>query len=143
MQLPTLEFEQDDSRAGYRLQRLEVLNWGTFDKRIWTIDPSHGGNDTITTGADTAAAAAPADPPGGSAEPRLPSQLLVVQLVEGAQLVPEAEYVVRVTGIRNVVGLTGDAEGSFTAPQPPEVPQEAGPGALPDTVPTPEPVPEP
>lgn len=25
----------DDSRVGFRLQRLEVLNWGTFDKRVW------------------------------------------------------------------------------------------------------------
>jgi uncharacterized protein YPO0396 len=25
----------DDSRVGFRLDRLEVLNWGTFDKRVW------------------------------------------------------------------------------------------------------------
>ncbi len=30
-----LDFVGDDSRVGFRLQRLEVLNWGTFDKRIW------------------------------------------------------------------------------------------------------------
>lgn len=34
---PLLEFDfvADDSRVGFRLQRLEVLNWGTFDRRIW------------------------------------------------------------------------------------------------------------
>ena len=30
-----LDFLADDSRVGFRLQRLEVLNWGTFDKRVW------------------------------------------------------------------------------------------------------------
>lgn len=30
-----LDFVADDSRVGFRLQRLEVLNWGTFDKRVW------------------------------------------------------------------------------------------------------------
>ena len=24
-------------RTGYRLQRLEVLNWGTFDKHVWQL----------------------------------------------------------------------------------------------------------
>ena len=24
-------------RAGFRLQRLEVLNWGTFDRRVWAL----------------------------------------------------------------------------------------------------------
>ena len=33
-----LEFVSDDSRAGFRLQRLEVLNWGTFDKRVWRYE---------------------------------------------------------------------------------------------------------
>jgi uncharacterized protein YPO0396 len=34
---PTLEldFVADDTRVGFRLQRLEVLNWGTFDRRVW------------------------------------------------------------------------------------------------------------
>jgi uncharacterized protein YPO0396 len=31
----SLDFVADDSRVGFRLQRLEVLNWGTFDKRVW------------------------------------------------------------------------------------------------------------
>jgi len=30
-----LDFVADDSRVGFRLERLEVLNWGTFDKRVW------------------------------------------------------------------------------------------------------------
>ncbi len=27
--------------VGYRLQRLEVLNWGTFDQDVWTLDLKH------------------------------------------------------------------------------------------------------
>lgn len=34
--------------AGYRLQRLEVLNWGTFDKHIWEISPN--GQNALLTG---------------------------------------------------------------------------------------------
>lgn len=37
---PTLAldlFDADD-RVGFRLQRLEVLNWGTFDKRVWRYE---------------------------------------------------------------------------------------------------------
>ena len=33
-----LDFVSDDSRAGFRLQRLEVFNWGTFDKRVWRYE---------------------------------------------------------------------------------------------------------
>lgn len=33
-----LDFVGDDSRIGFRLHRLEVLNWGTFHDRIWTLD---------------------------------------------------------------------------------------------------------
>lgn len=32
-----LDFAADDTLAGFRLQRLEVFNWGTFDGRIWTL----------------------------------------------------------------------------------------------------------
>lgn len=32
-----LELLADDRLAGFRLKRLEVLNWGTFDGRIWTL----------------------------------------------------------------------------------------------------------
>ncbi|MBI3348598.1 MAG: ATP-dependent exonuclease SbcCD, C subunit-like protein [Burkholderiales bacterium] len=30
-----LDFGSDDARVGFRLQCLQVLNWGTFDKRVW------------------------------------------------------------------------------------------------------------
>jgi uncharacterized protein YPO0396 len=33
-----LDFAADESRVGFRLQRLEVLNWGTFDKRVWRYE---------------------------------------------------------------------------------------------------------
>ncbi len=32
-----LDFVGDDSRVGFRLATLEVLNWGTFDKRVWRL----------------------------------------------------------------------------------------------------------
>lgn len=32
-----LEFVAEDGLAGFRLQRLEVFNWGTFDSRVWTL----------------------------------------------------------------------------------------------------------
>lgn len=38
----------DNQRAGYRLQKLEVLNWGTFDKQVWSINP--GGHNALLTG---------------------------------------------------------------------------------------------
>ena len=33
-----LDFVGDDTRVGFRLARLEVLNWGTFDKRVWRYE---------------------------------------------------------------------------------------------------------
>lgn len=33
-----LDFVADDGRVGFRLQRLEVLNWGTFDRRVWRYE---------------------------------------------------------------------------------------------------------
>ena len=36
------------SRVGYRLHRLEVFNWGTFDKRVWRL--SLDGATTLLTG---------------------------------------------------------------------------------------------
>ncbi|MFP5321673.1 MAG: ATP-binding protein, partial [Acidimicrobiia bacterium] len=36
------------SRAGYRLLRLEVYNWGTFDQRVWQIVPN--GDTALLTG---------------------------------------------------------------------------------------------
>ena len=43
-----LEFMADDQLAGFRLQRLEVLNWGTFDGRVWTL--RLGGKNGLLTG---------------------------------------------------------------------------------------------
>lgn len=33
-----LDFAGDDRLAGFRLMRLEVLNWGTFDQRVWALE---------------------------------------------------------------------------------------------------------
>lgn len=35
-------------RAGFRLQYLEVFNWGTFDKRVWRLTPD--GDTSLLTG---------------------------------------------------------------------------------------------
>ncbi|WP_435738466.1 ATP-binding protein [Cellulosimicrobium sp. PMB13] len=37
-----------DARAGFRLDRLEVLNWGTFDQRVWAFDLD--GRNALLTG---------------------------------------------------------------------------------------------
>ena len=37
MQSLELNFLADDALSGFRLARLEVLNWGTFDARVWTL----------------------------------------------------------------------------------------------------------
>lgn len=34
---PGLDFLADDALSGFRLLRLEVFNWGTFDGRVWTL----------------------------------------------------------------------------------------------------------
>jgi uncharacterized protein YPO0396 len=47
-QEPQLDFARGDARAGYRLQRFEVFNWGTFDKRVWTLEPA--GENSLVTG---------------------------------------------------------------------------------------------
>ena len=38
----------ESTRAGYRLDRLEVFNWGTFDSRVWRLTP--GGDTSLLTG---------------------------------------------------------------------------------------------
>lgn len=43
-----LDFVADDTLAGFRLQRLEVFNWGTFDDRVWTLQAD--GQNTLLTG---------------------------------------------------------------------------------------------
>ncbi len=43
-----MEFISDDQLVGFRLQRFELLNWGTFDKHIWKILPE--GENALLTG---------------------------------------------------------------------------------------------
>ncbi|KAF1689550.1 ATP-dependent exonuclease SbcCD, C subunit-like protein [Pseudoxanthomonas taiwanensis] len=43
-----LDFVADDNRVGFRLDRLEVLNWGTFDKRVWRL--TLAGRNGLLTG---------------------------------------------------------------------------------------------
>ncbi|MDT8364559.1 MAG: ATP-binding protein [Nitrosomonas sp.] len=43
-----LDFLGDDTLAGFRLHRLEVLNWGTFGERAWTLQL--GGKNGLLTG---------------------------------------------------------------------------------------------
>ncbi|MDA8136849.1 MAG: ATP-dependent exonuclease SbcCD, C subunit-like protein, partial [Desulfobacteraceae bacterium] len=38
MEQELLDFSSDDSLAGFRLQTLEVFNWGTFHKKVWRLD---------------------------------------------------------------------------------------------------------
>jgi uncharacterized protein YPO0396 len=45
---PQLDFVADDSLSGFRLQRLEVYNWGTFDGRVWTLQAD--GRNALLTG---------------------------------------------------------------------------------------------
>ncbi|MDP2903950.1 MAG: ATP-binding protein, partial [Methylovulum sp.] len=47
MQL-SLDFMDDDTLSGFRLHRLEVFNWGTFDGRVWALNP--GGKNALLTG---------------------------------------------------------------------------------------------
>jgi uncharacterized protein YPO0396 len=42
-----LDFAGEDRLAGFRLKRLEVLNWGTFDSRVWALD-LNGSNSLLT-----------------------------------------------------------------------------------------------
>ena len=42
------DFIADDTLSGFRLHRLEVLNWGTFDKRVWTMQLD--GKNALLTG---------------------------------------------------------------------------------------------
>ncbi|MDQ6954837.1 MAG: ATP-binding protein [Mariprofundaceae bacterium] len=44
----TLDFVKDDSLTGFRLKRLEVLNWGTFDQKVWSFDID--GKNVLLTG---------------------------------------------------------------------------------------------
>ena len=42
-----LDFISDDALTGFRLQRLEVFNWGTFDARVWSLE-LEGKNGLLT-----------------------------------------------------------------------------------------------
>ncbi len=43
-----LDFTDDNALSGYRLKRLEVLNWGTFNDQIWTLNLD--GKNCLLTG---------------------------------------------------------------------------------------------
>jgi uncharacterized protein YPO0396 len=43
-------FTNEPSRAGYRLDYMEIFNWGTFDREIFRISPA--GNNSLLTGAN-------------------------------------------------------------------------------------------
>ncbi|MDP3177979.1 MAG: ATP-binding protein, partial [Spirochaetaceae bacterium] len=43
-----LDFSGDEGKTGFRLERLEVLNWGTFDRRVWKLEAR--GCNTLLTG---------------------------------------------------------------------------------------------
>ena len=45
-----LDFAEDDALSGFRLTRLEVFNWGTFDSRVWTLQLD--GKNGLLTGAN-------------------------------------------------------------------------------------------
>lgn len=45
---PLLDFARSDTQAGYRLERFEFFNWGTFDGRVWSIHPR--GDNALLTG---------------------------------------------------------------------------------------------
>ena len=45
--LSLLDSITDDALSGYRLERLEVFNWGTFDERVWTLK-ANGRNNLLT-----------------------------------------------------------------------------------------------
>ena len=45
---PQLDFDAAEQPAGFRLQRLEVFNWGTFDHHVWTLHCD--GRNALLTG---------------------------------------------------------------------------------------------
>ncbi|KAB7624110.1 ATP-binding protein [Alkalilimnicola sp. S0819] len=48
MQEELLDFAASNARAGFRLQRFELFNWGTFHQRVWRLPP--GGENALLTG---------------------------------------------------------------------------------------------
>src|SRR6266567_8391620 len=70
MELPRLNHKQrwrnkpgptsgDSTSGGFRLQQLELYNWGTFNRRIWRITPSSG--TALLTGANSSGKSTLAD----------------------------------------------------------------------------------
>ena len=45
---PPTDLDEPDAATGFRLQRLEVFNWGTFDRRVWRLEL--GGRNCLLTG---------------------------------------------------------------------------------------------
>lgn len=43
-----LDFAEDNALAGFRLHRLEVFNWGTFDNKVFTLNLN--GQNSLLTG---------------------------------------------------------------------------------------------
>jgi uncharacterized protein YPO0396 len=43
-------FSTDENKSGFRLQYMELYNWGTFDEHVWKIAP--GGETSLLTGAN-------------------------------------------------------------------------------------------
>ena len=48
MQTQHLEFAETNERAGFRLRRIELYNWGTFDNKVWRLLPQ--GDNALLTG---------------------------------------------------------------------------------------------
>lgn len=48
MDLFELDFSDDLQQSGFRLARLEIFNWGTFDKKIWSLNLN--GKNSLLTG---------------------------------------------------------------------------------------------
>lgn len=46
----TVMVENRETTGGFRLERLEIYNWGTFNRRIWSINPT--GGTSLLTGAN-------------------------------------------------------------------------------------------
>ena len=45
-------YTTNSNEAGYRLDYMEILNWGTFNSKVFRITP--GGNNSLLTGANAA-----------------------------------------------------------------------------------------
>jgi len=48
MQSQALDFAESNERAGFRLRRVELYNWGTFHENVWRLLPE--GDNALLTG---------------------------------------------------------------------------------------------